>query len=80
MPMYSSQERQSAFMQCQQQVAAVEAAQSQSEVIEATKYAHGYLAAMAKVEAIDWAAYGRLAARLNELHHEKLGLPPPGQG
>ncbi|CDF94190.1 MULTISPECIES: hypothetical protein [unclassified Pseudomonas] len=79
MPMFSSQERQSALMHCQQQIAAVAAASTKTEVIEKTKYAHGYLAAMAKIEAIDWAAYGQLAAGLNELHHEKLGLPPPGK-
>ncbi|WP_339492212.1 hypothetical protein [Pseudomonas sp. EA_15y_Pfl2_R67] len=80
MPMFSSHERQSALMHCQHQIMAVATATTKSEVIEKTKYAHGYLAAMVKVEAIDWVQYAKLGAGLNEVHNEKLGLPPPGKG
>ena len=80
MPMFSKAEQKEYFEDCKERILRVAYAKTRAEVVENTRIAHGYFEAMVNVTAIDWIAYGRLGAALNDIHNEKLGLPPPGKG
>jgi len=80
MPMFSKAEQKEYFEDCKERIMRVAYAKTRAEVVENTRIAHGYFEAMLNVGVLKGGAYGQLAAALNDIHNEKLGLPPPGKG